>query len=128
MKSLISKLNPSGWIDTINQKIPSFSLPYQFTLSESKLNLAIKLALPAGGDLKSVVLTLQPGFADAVLQINHKIGPIEVRLAFEIESFEISGTVQQVVLHGISQAAHVLASLLTGASAIASDAIKKAAH
>lgn len=98
MKSLISKLNPSGWIDTINQKIPSFSLPYQFTLSESKLNLAIKLALPAGGDLKSVVLTLQPGFADAVLQINHKIGPIEVRLAFEIESFEISGTVQQVVL------------------------------
>ena len=101
MNSFFSKIKAasSDLIDAANQKIPSLpSLPYQFTLSESKLNLAIKLALPTGGDLKSVVLTLQPGFADAVLQINHKIGPIEVRLAFEIESFEISGTVQQVVL------------------------------
>ena len=101
MNSFLSKIKAasSNLIDTANQKIPSLpSLPYQFTLSESKLNLAIKLALPAGGDLKSVVLTLQPGFADTVLQISHKVGQIEVRLAFEIESFEISGAVQQVVL------------------------------
>lgn len=98
MNKFFSKIKSvsSNLIDTTSQKIPS--LPYQFTLSESKLNLAIKLALPAEGDLKSVVLTLQSGFADAVLQINHKMGPVEVRLAFEIESFEISGAAQQVVL------------------------------
>jgi hypothetical protein len=69
MNSFISKIKyaSSNLIDTANQKIPSLpSLPYQFTLSESKLNLAIKLTLPAGGDLKSVVLMLQPGFADTV--------------------------------------------------------------
>jgi hypothetical protein len=31
-------------------------------------------------------------------------------------------------MHGLAQASHALATLLTGADAIASDAIRKAAH
>ena len=55
-------------------------------------------------------------------------GQLETWFASPAKSTAQAIAVQQVVLHGISQAAHVLASLLTGASAIASDAIKKAAH
>jgi hypothetical protein len=35
---------------------------------------------------------------------------------------------QAIVMHGLAQASHALATLLTGADAIASDAIRKAAH
>lgn len=35
---------------------------------------------------------------------------------------------QAIVLHGLAQASHALASLLSGASAVASEAIRKAAH
>ena len=55
-------------------------------------------------------------------------GQLETWFASPAKNTAQAIAVQQVVLHGISQASHVLSSVLTGASAIASDAIKKAAH
>lgn len=55
-------------------------------------------------------------------------GQLETWFASPAKNTAQAIAAQSVVLHGILQATHNLESLLSGASAIASDAIKKAAH